>query len=172
MTKLIPLTRGLSATVDDEDFDALSQHKWMAKKDRNGKFYAVRSVGPRHDRKSVYMAREIMKPESHQMVDHRDGDTLRNVRSNLRLCSRIENQRNRHGRKSKSGFKGVRKRDDLVTTPWIAEINVDRKNIHLGYFATDIEAARAYDAAAVEHFGEFANLNFKEPNLDPAWGGR
>lgn len=159
----IPLTRGKVAIVDDEDFEALSKFKWMAKEDRNGKFYAVRTVGSDHGgRTSIYMARVIAQPRPGQMVDHDNGDTLFNVRKNLRPCTRVQNQRNRHARNSASGFKGVRRRDHAKAKPYSAEISINRRNVFLGYFATAAEAARAYDAAALEHFGQFANLNFKE----------
>jgi hypothetical protein len=52
-------------------------------------------------------------------------------------------------------FKGVN-----LTRPWAAEIVVNRRSIHLGYFADKEDAARAYDAAAHEHFGAFASPNF------------
>lgn len=163
----IPLTRGKIAIVDDEDYEALAVHKWMAKADRNGKFYAVRSVGPRHNRRTVAMHRVVMNAGPDDFVDHRKGETLDNRKGiSLRKCTRAQNQRNRHARNSKSGYKGVCfiARDGL-SKPWRSEICVDKSNIHLGYFATDVEAAKAYDAEAVARYGEFVNLNFPERGL-------
>ena len=50
----------------------------------------------------------------------------------------------------------------LVWWKWTAQIKVDGKHIHLGYFQSEKEAAKAYDKAALKYFGEFANPNFKE----------
>lgn len=163
MSKLIALTRDQFAIVDDEDFDELSKHKWTARKDRKGNFYAVRSVGRRHDRTTVAMHRVIMNAGPDDFVDHRHGKTLDNRKViSLRKCTRAQNQRNRHARNSKSGYKGVCFLTRKRSKPWRYEISVDKKNIHLGYFATDVEAAKAYDKEALARFGEFANLNFPE----------
>ncbi len=97
-------------------------------------------------------------------VDHRSGDGLNNRRGNLREATRAQNSRNLGlPRNSTSGFKGVsftRSKGQPLAKPWQASINVNWKGYHLGYFATAAAAARAYDAAARVHFGEFARLNF------------
>jgi hypothetical protein len=98
------------------------------------------------------------EPEGLQ-VDHEDGNGLNNQRSNLRIASPTQNQGNARRRKDNtSGYKGVSwyRR----TNKWKAHIRVDKKLRHLGYFIDLTDAARAYDAAALEHFGEFAHLNF------------
>jgi hypothetical protein len=57
-----------------------------------------------------------------------------------------------------SGFKGVWW--NKKAEKWKGQIQVDGKKIHLGLFSDPTVAARAYDEAATEHFGEFAHLNF------------
>lgn len=157
--KKIPLTRGLFALVDDEDFERLSRHKWRA----NSGGYAVRDSpsvnGKRH---AIYMHREIMSPASGVVIDHINGDKRDNRRENLRVCSRSENLRNQRRRSDNtSGFKGVNRHTQKgLRHPWIARVKVNHRGIHLGCFATPEEAARAYDAAALKHHGEFAHLNF------------
>ncbi len=92
------------------------------------------------------------------MVDHRNHDGLDNRRENLRPCTRKENQRNQkiqHGKASK--FKGVF-RD--CPDKWTSLITVNGRKIRLGNFALEEDAAKAYDKAAQQHFGEFACLNF------------
>jgi hypothetical protein len=93
--------------------------------------------------------------------------SLRKVRSpqerllsgNLREATRLENGRNlRRKRNNTSGYIGVSW--SKVAGKWHAYIKVSRKRIHLGLFTDILEAARAYDDAATEHFGEWAHLNF------------
>lgn len=105
------------------------------------------------------MHNEILSVAKGRRVDHRDGDGLNNQRCNLRAATNIQNQHN--SRKHKNGvtsrFKGVsraQKRD-----AWVARITIDGKIKYLGYFKDDCDAARAYDKAAIEHFGEFAKVN-------------
>jgi len=92
-------------------------------------------------------------------VDHRNGDGLDNRRQNLRPANDSKNQMNARMRSDNpSGFKGV----CADRHRWMARIQLDGRRTYLGYFATPQEAARAYDAAAVELFGEYARPNFPQ----------
>jgi hypothetical protein len=44
---------------------------------------------------------------------------------------------------------------------WAARIMTDGKSRFIGYFDSEIDAARAYDEAAKKYHGQFAALNFK-----------
>jgi hypothetical protein len=160
--KLIPLNHGLSAMVDDEDYDALMLHTWHAAKHHTGKFYASTN-GKYVNRKRkppIKMHRLILSAPKGMCADHINGDTLNNQRINLRLCTAAQNAKNRKKDKTnKSGFKGVN-RFNCRKNPWVAQISVDGKKKHLGLFATPLLAAQAYDKAAKQYHGEFASLNF------------
>lgn len=166
--KLIPLTKGLFAQVDDEDFEYLSKWKWhAASKGRNSGFYAARRARV-HEylvgtvKPNIWMHRVLMNPVIGLEVDHRNNDGLNNQRFNLRICTHPQNTMNIPVyRTSTVGFKGAtfRKRSNR----WESYIKLDGVPSYLGSFESPELAAKAYDKAAIEYFGEFANLNFPVP---------
>lgn len=156
--KEIPLTHGLVALVDDEDFEWLSQWRWAARKGRNT-FYAMRQVGKYPFDKNVHMHREIMQTPNGMVTDHIDKNGCNNQRSNLRVCTDTQNKANRGKQcNNTSGFKGVTW--NKYEGRWVSKIEVSGKTLSLGYFSDPEIAARAYDEAAKKYHGEFANLNF------------
>lgn len=158
--KKIPLTQGKFTMVDDEDFERVSEHKWCASKRYGKKYYAVRGLTIEGYQTSMSIHRLIMNAKKGQEVDHIDGDGLNNRRSNLRFCTKAQNQMNRAVSIGSSVYKGVylsTKKDK-----WRACVRFNRKVTHLGYFATQKAAALAYDEKARELFGDFARPNFQE----------
>ncbi|MBI1939152.1 MAG: HNH endonuclease [Ignavibacteriales bacterium] len=151
--KLIPLSRGLFAKVDDEDFDELLRYKWYAVK-CFGKYYARRCDGKN---KKIYMHRQIAGFPLHLNVDHRDGNSLNNQKDNLRNCNQAQNMANRKAwESSTSTFKGVCKSGEK----WVARIGTNGSQIYIGTFDSEIGAALAYDKKAYELHGQFAVTNF------------
>lgn len=154
-TREIPLTKGLVALVDTEDFDLLSPYSWRAdgSDDRRRGLYAVADI----DGRTVRMHRLIAGAQPGQRVDHRNHDGLDNRRRNLRLCTNQQNARNRRPNTvSQSGMKGV----SVSRGRYQVSICIDGKAQYLGLFADRYLAALAYDDAAAAHFGDFARLNF------------
>jgi hypothetical protein len=149
------LTKGKVALVDDEDYKFLIQWKWNF----SSTGYAARNGGTYKKRKNIKMHRLIMRATSGMEVDHINGNRLDNRRCNLRICTRSQNHCNVGlSSRNTSGFKGIV--FDYKT--WNAKITKNGKRIHLGCFKNKEDAARAYDRAAKELFGEFAKLNFNE----------
>lgn len=150
--KKIPLSQGLFALVDDEDFEVLNQYKWSIltskTKDRVGSFYAQSRID-RHTH--ALMHRFLLKPEKEQYIDHIDGNGLNNQKENLRFLTTSENGHN-IGRwtTNKSGYKGVHwsSRDKR----WVAQIQVRNKRTRLGYFKSAEEAGNAYKEAEEMYF--------------------
>ena len=153
----ITLTKGLVSLVDDEDYERFSRFSWFAQAAGDG-FCATRRQRENGKKLAIYLHREIVNAPIGLEVDHINGNPLDNRRSNLRLCTHAQNMANRKQHKhSAARFKGVRWCRDHKK--WRAEIYVRGKRIHLGYFANDEDAAKAYNEAATLHFGEFARPN-------------
>ena len=158
--KEIELTQGQVALVDDEDFERINAYKWSAHWAAGTKsFYATRnSPWVNGKRKSIKMHRSVTSSPDGVHVDHINHDTLDNRRGNLRVCTGGQNQANCRTRADNtSGFKGVCWHRGV--RKWHAYLMVTSKRLHLGYFTTALEAAIAYDRAALEAFGEFALTN-------------
>lgn len=136
MVRKISLTQGKFALVDDDSYGWLSQWKWYALKSCHT-WYAVRKQA-------------WFKGHQRLIAMHR----------HLRLCTRSENQCNRgiYKKAHSSTYKGVCRRKE--TLKWKAYITINSRQISLGSFDNEVKAALAYDDAAREHFGEFANTNF------------
>ena len=147
----VDLTNGGFALVDDDDLDLLDGVSWRHVREGLS-IYAI--AGRR-----LRMHRLILDAPDGVMVDHRNGNGLDNRRSNLRLCTNSQNQANRQKRSSGSApYRGVTWHKQAGK--WQAAVKVGGKNLYLGLFHSAEAAGRAYDAMALEHFGEFAVLNF------------
>lgn len=123
--------------------------------------YAARTSYETGEKKLILMHRQLLGAATWgEYVDHINGNTLDNRKTNLRKCSNAENVRNqRPVRARKSRYKGVSLKGRGT---WVARITVQYKEIYIGSFVTEREAAIAYNEAAVKHFGQFANLNVIE----------
>lgn len=142
--------------VDEEDSIWVLDKKWHVGKNPVGQIYFRCIDG--------FLHRLIMSCPEGMVVDHINGDTLDNRRSNLRVCTRKQNQYNqkKHKGRRHSQYKGVTFRKNLISKPWEAFIYKDYKSRRLGYFETEKLAAQAYNSAAIQAYGEFARLNIIE----------
>lgn len=160
--KKIPLSQGKVALVDDEDFEWAIQFRWAAvlKKRKSGDlWYARRSSTLNGHTTTTYLHREIALRAGliwSRLYDHHDGNGLNNRRGNIRPCTPAQNMANSKKRLNTiSRFKGVY----LESGRWRAMIEISQKKVSLGYYDDQESAALAYNAAALERFGQFARLN-------------
>lgn len=162
----LKLTKGLETVVDDEDYAELAKHCWSITTGNKKFHYAHRKITVNGMPVYLRMHRVIMGLASgdKRIVDHIDGNTLNNCKSNLRITDRAGNRHN-SGKQSNgvtSAYIGVHKRSDAHGGKYAAQININGKRTWLGSFNTAEEAASAYDKAAKESYGEFAKLNKTE----------
>jgi len=157
----IYLGEGKFTIVDPQDYYLLKNFNWWVKGNGTNLYAARNSITSTLRNKTVYLHRQIMNPPPDLVVDHKNCDSLDNRRANLRLATHQENMRNRRKRKNTSSqYIGVS--FDKQRNKWIAYIRYMGKKIFLGRFDSEIDAARAYDAAAKKYNIEFARLNFPE----------
>ena len=151
---------GGKVMIDDE-YEWLTQFKWHV----SGSGYAIHYVNRRDTefwgqpvKTTIHMHRVItgLKKGDKRVVDHVNHNKLDNRAENLRICSAAENLRNQTSRKK---YKGVFLLTGKRKKKWQSIIIFNRERHYLGTFATEEEAAMAYNEAAVTLFGEFACLN-------------
>jgi hypothetical protein len=150
----IQLRNGREALIDDADAELVSDYAWYSFSVRRVEYVAADQGGKR-----IYLHRLIARPAEGQEVDHINCDGLDNRRSNLRVCSHAQNLANqRHQeRETYSRHKGVTY--DKRRGKWLAQAKARKIHYNLGTFKSEDDAARAYNAFAVNAFGEFARLN-------------
>lgn len=151
----VDLTRGLVALIDESDAETVSICSWSAKHEgRSVSGYAVARIPGCKQRRRMLLHRLIMCFPL-LCVDHINGNGLDNRRANLRLVTFRQNSQNQHSATGMIPYKGVHASRGL----YASKIRIEERRIFLGRFPTAIEAALAYDAAAVRYFGEFAATN-------------
>lgn len=161
--RLIPLTRGYFAIVDEDKYAELIKYKWYVIKGNNT-CYAMRYIRLKNPTESIYIymhAQILGYPDSE--IDHKNHNGLDNRICNVRTCTRAQNQHNRKNVKHTSIFKGVSEAQYYKKTGrgkrWMISLRPEGKLIHF-YFDDEIEAAKVYDEKALELYGEFAYTNF------------
>lgn len=155
--------------IDDDDFTKLHRVRFSSGiywegtiadvswrvKHRSHTKYAVSTLGAKLE---LRLHRVVVDATEDVIVDHIDGNGLNCSRSNLRIATAAENARNRRKiHVASSRFKGVCWHSQA--RKWAAHIRHNGYKVYLGVFDTEVEAAKAYNAAAVRLHADFASLN-------------
>lgn len=159
-TSLIHLrykAQSTTAVIDTADYPLVANFRWHAHKSNRGSgtFYA-RAWKKVDGKRSDTTIHQILMGANG--TDHKDLDGLNNCRSNLRPATHSQNHQNEPKRRGTSSrFKGVYWHTKRAR--WIATVKLNGKKQHLGSYTSEADAARAYNVAAKNAFGEFARLN-------------
>lgn len=155
--------------VGPEDVEFVSRFKWHL--DHKG--YVIKSSEPNKGARMHRIIAERMGLDiKGLLVDHKNGVKNDNHRDNLRVATNGQNRANsKLNRDNKSGLKGAhlkkdrftanrkyKHRKDRIGDRWVAQININGKKYHLGYFDTKEKAHECYKEAAIKAFGEFASV--------------
>ena len=158
--KLIPLTQGYFAQVDDADYNWLMQWKWQAFIDPNNVYARRDEKKVNGKRPHIWMHRQIMNTPDDMQCDHGDHNGLNCQRENLKNCTRSQNQFNRR-KKENCSSKYIGVTYEPKKKLYRACLSLMGTKFRLGRFKLEEDAAKAYDKKAKELFGDSAHLNFK-----------
>lgn len=156
-------SKGRKFKIDIDDYEKVQSFKYLwyvatsYKKNKTKKSYVYSSSGPNNIRTALH--RFIIGAQKGQIVDHINGNTMDNRKSNLRFVSLSENARNRRPQSSKMGKQFLGTSFCTTSKKWIASAYLNGKGKFLGRFKTEIEAARAYNKFCIENNISCARLN-------------
>ncbi len=165
--KTIPLSQLQVAYVDDDKYEYINQWKWYARWDPGTKsFYAQRSVPIGNGKtKVVMMHRIIMNTPVNLWCDHRDHNTINNLRKNLRNITYRQNHENRKNQ-SKHGVGVTRRKSGHYEKPFVAYAVVGEKQRHIGCFSTSEEASAAREKFLLNNDQDYKPLTPESPESE------
>lgn len=150
----------LKVKIDKEDLERVSQYKWRVTRGTTGRMRVVTTVRTKDGARHLTLGRFLMDPpEDKQVYPRRFNDGLDYRKSNLVVCTMKERQRllPKTRKTTTSSYRGVS--FSKIYNKWKAAIKCNGRNINLGIFDTEVDAALAYNKAAVQHFGDIAYQN-------------
>jgi hypothetical protein len=160
MTRICQLRSGYQILIDSEDLHHFERYAWTSVSGdlkKRQKRYAMCTTTSGGKPVTLYLHRQIVGAQAGELVDHINGDSLDNRRSNLRIASASLNGANRHYESGVSGYRGVY--PAAKPGRWRARIKCGGPLQTLGTFSSPEEAALAYNLAALKAFGPLAIVN-------------
>lgn len=144
---------------DDEDVLLINKYKWRIYKGKpDNQWYAIAHTPMINNKRKIIRMHNLVTNQL--FIDHKNGNGLDNRKENLRKANHSKNSMNRRTtrKNKKCKYKGLIKHNNK----YVAKIIINKKQIYLGVFANQEDAAIAYNKAAIKYFGEFAFLNVIE----------
>lgn len=154
----LKLKHGTLILVSECDYDRLMQWSWREHQARHH-IYGRRDYREGGKKKCRYLHQEVVGAPPGMLVDHENGNTFDCTRNNLRIAGYSENAHNAPyvtSGFSGGGLRGVR---ETESGRFRADIKFKGESFYLGVFDTTEEAADAYDAKALQFYGDFAWTN-------------
>jgi hypothetical protein len=146
-----------STIVSLVDYPKLSKYRW----NMNDRFYAYSYIDGKTWSMHRYICKYILKQEIEgRVIDHINNNVKDNRRDNLRCTSQHKNIMNRSKTKSDVSSKYIGTSWNIEKQKWKAYLTYKSKNIFIGYYDNEKNAAKARDIEAKEYFGKYAQLNF------------
>lgn len=153
--------------VDEDDVPRLEGQRFYSLRTRRLTYAAFVLKVPGEKSKRMLLHRFLLDAPPGTIVDHKNRNGLDNRRENLRFADHKLNAANGSGWGGTSKYRGVFW--NKQARRWTAQITLDQACERIGNFQSEEDAARAFDAAAVAAWGEFARINFPgEPLIDLA----
>ena len=151
-------TKGYFFLIDEEDFDLIQNYKWFLRKVKNINYVIGYKKGSSRKKiKFVYLHRILLSPIPEGMeIDHKNHNGLVNRRCNISIVNKSDQIKNRRKHRGTSKYWGVSRHLGYC---WVAKININGKQQHLGCFEDEKEAALAYNNAAIKTGNHYYRLN-------------
>lgn len=156
----LSISSELKVKIDKEDFERVSAHKWRITKGTTGRMRVVTTIRTKKGARHLTLGRFLMDPpEGQQVYPRRFNEGLDYRKSNLVVCTMKERQRllPKTRKTTTSTYRGVS--FSKTYNKWKAAIKCNGRNINLGVFENEEDAALAYNKAAIQHFGDIAYQN-------------
>lgn len=151
---IVTLKNGRQFQIDEDDWDSVKHIKWNIHLMRKGYKYVYTFQKTDKSRKMIYLHRMLMNCKNPMFVDHINGDTLDNRKSNLRVLTNRQNQWNQKRVRGFVPYKGV----TFENGAYRSRIRINGKKKSLGRFKTAIEASNAYNQASLELHGSYSHI--------------
>lgn len=139
--------------IDTEDIEKCKNLKWYLKISKNNKPYAQHRVGRIHLSHFVLGINKKQLDKQKMEVDHIDGDSLNNRKSNLRIVTHKKNMQNQTKNPSNNSSGRIGVVWNKLNENWMAQIKINQKHIHLGCFENFDDAVTAREDAEIKFFG-------------------